>query len=116
MMLQSTLLDGRRAHPIVAVPSNPNFAPGLFTCGLGIAGLGLEHLDPARPWSLLAIPIIVLLGLLCLREAVRGKESVLMRQAAGNWERFWIRVGAWMFGLLGWPIIVLWAVGVMELD
>src|SRR5215211_2777215 len=48
MMLQSTLLEGRRAHPMVALPANPALAPGLFTCGLGLAGLGLEHLDPAR--------------------------------------------------------------------
>jgi hypothetical protein len=52
MMVQSTLLDGPRVHPIVAVPPSPDLALGLFTCGLGTAGLGLEHLDPARPWSL----------------------------------------------------------------
>jgi hypothetical protein len=59
--------------------------------------------------------MIVLLGLLFLREAWHGKESALVRETAGRWERFWIRAGVWMFGL-GWPLGVLWAIGVVQPD
>jgi hypothetical protein len=115
MVLQSTLLGGRRAHPMVAIPAGPMLAPGVFVCGLGFLGLGLEHLDPARPWTILAIPMIVLLGLLSLREARRGRRSVLLRERGGGWHGFLARAGLWMFGLC-WPLFVLWALGVVRLD
>jgi hypothetical protein len=108
MMVQATVLGGRRAHPFVAIAPNRALAPGIFTCGLGLAGVGLEHLDAARPWSSLAVPMIVLLGLLLLREAFRGRGSVFLRDESGRWERFWIRAGLWMFGLC-WPLFVLMA-------
>jgi hypothetical protein len=74
---------------------------------------GLEHLDPARPWTLLAIPMITLLGLLTLREARRGRPSVILRRTRG-WYGLRARAGAWMFGLC-WPVFVLWALGVVRL-
>jgi hypothetical protein len=108
MMVQAAVLGGRRAHPFVAIAPSRALAPGIFTCGLGLAGLGLEHLDAARPWSSLAIPMIVLLGLLFLREAFRGKRSILLRYESGRWERFSIRAGVWMFGLC-WPLVAYMA-------
>jgi hypothetical protein len=107
LMVQASVLGGRRAHPIAVAPSRA-LAPCVFICGLGLAGVGLEHLDPARPWSSLAIPMTVLFGLLCLREACRGKRSVLLRDGLGRWERFWTRAGLWMFGLF-WPVLVFMA-------
>ena len=79
-----------------------------------MAALGLEHLDPARAWSLLAVPMIVFLGLLFLREAYRGKLSMLLRETSGRVERFWARLGMWMFGL-SWPVFVLWAIGIIDI-
>jgi hypothetical protein len=114
MVLQSVLLDDRRAHPIIRIAPNRALAPGLFTCGLGVAALGLEHLDPPRAWSLLAVPMIVFLGLLFLREAYRGKLSMLLRETSGRVERFWARLGMWMFGL-SWPVFVLWAIGIVDI-
>jgi hypothetical protein len=115
MMLQSTLLEGRRAHPWVAIPANSLLAPGLFTCGLGLASFGLEHLDPARPWLLLAVPMFVLLGLVCLREAIRGDDALLIRDATDGWHRFWLRGLYWMIALFS-PLGVLWALGVVRFD
>jgi hypothetical protein len=110
LIVEAALLGGRRAHPIVAIPPTRALAPGVFICGLGLVGLGLEQLDPAGQWSILAIPMIALLGLLFLREAWRGKASVLVRDSSDRWQNFLIRAGAWMFGLL-WPLFVLWALG-----
>ena len=110
LMLQSLILGGRRAHPIAAIPPNRALAPGVFACGLGSAGLGLEQLDPGGPWSVLTIPMCVFLGLLCLREAIRGRRSWIVVQGPSLWPPFVYRAGLWMFGL-AWPVGVLWALG-----
>lgn len=93
------------------MPPNRALAPSLFTCGLGVAALGLEHLDAVRLWSIFAIPMIVLLGVLALREALRGRDSVILSQPLGRWEHVAACGGLWMLGLC-WPLFVLMALGV----
>src|SRR3954468_25006563 len=46
MMLQAGLLAGRRSPPPAGVRPNRALAPGLFVCGVGMVGLGLEWPDP----------------------------------------------------------------------
>jgi hypothetical protein len=50
MMLQSLLLGGRRGHPWTGIAPRPGLAAGIFVCGVGVLGLGLEHLDPPGAW------------------------------------------------------------------
>ena len=52
--------------------------------------------------------MIVLLGVLSLREAFRGKRSVLLEYESGRWERFATRAAFWMFGLC-WPLVAWFA-------
>jgi hypothetical protein len=59
--------------------------------------------------------MIVLFGLSFLREAIRGRSSVLVRDERSIYERFVVRAGAWMFGL-SWPLFVLWALDIVEFD
>src|SRR3954454_19864020 len=55
MMLQAGLLAGRRSFPLAGVKPTRALAAGLFVCGVGMVGIGLEWLDPDRLWSALTI-------------------------------------------------------------
>ena len=111
------LVPGGVALMVLAVLLRKGLAIGLavFGSGLGVAGLGMEYADPDRPWSVLAIPMITLVGLLFLREAWRGKRSKLLGLAGDRWQRLVAHAGAWMFGL-AWPLFVLWTLGIVEFD
>jgi hypothetical protein len=52
--------------------------------------------------------MIILLGLLSLREGIRGKHSVLLENEPGRWERVATRAALWMFGLC-WPLVAFFA-------
>lgn len=81
----------------------------LAATGLACLGGGLDHLDPDRPWRVLTIPLILVGGLASLWAAVTrsGKLTAGLSGARGPL----VVAGLWLFGL-GWPVLILWAVGV----
>lgn len=109
-MIQAVLLGGRRSHPWRAIPPGRLLAPMHVVVGLGLLGIGLEHFDPARPWSALAVPLALLIGALFLREAVRGDRGLILGtlHGASRLRRLFLR-GSFLAAALCSPIFVVWA-------
>ena len=67
-------------------------------------------------WRVLAIPGIVGISLVALREAWLGKRGGFYRMSHPppfGW--LLTRAGLWMLGQM-WPVLVLWALGLQSFD
>jgi len=88
----------------------------LYLVGIASVGFGTGEITGDRPWRALSVPAIVVIGLLSLREAVRGparSRFFRLRPPSSSRPVWLIAAGLWMFGL-SWPILAADALGLLD--
>ena len=87
--------------------------PRLWHLGMlamGVVGAELGEVTGHTAYRILAVPIIVLIGMALLVQALRGPSSGWLAQA--NRHRWGAYAGCWLFGLT-WPVLVAWCFGLV---
>lgn len=115
LMLYGVLVCARRVAWIGEAGAGRPLLQGgiLLAVGTACLGGGLLHLDPGGPWRLLTIPVILLVGFESMRTAFFRSREEVAAESAGL-RRHSVISGTWLFAL-GWPLFLLWALGVVEL-